>query len=46
MDGAPKYSGSKKFSWAGDILQPIHKGIQYYHGPNYGLPEEKNFSSP
>jgi len=29
--GSPLYSGSKKFSWAGDILQAIHKGIQHYH---------------
>jgi len=44
MVGAPKYSGSKKFSWAGDILQAIHKEIQHYHGSNYGLPEERRVS--
>jgi len=39
MVGAPKYS--RRLSWAGDILQAIHKGIQHYYSPNYDLPKQR-----
>jgi len=38
---APKCSRYKKFSWACNLLQTIHKGVQHYHGSNYGLLEER-----
>jgi len=35
---ALKYS-RYKFSWACNLLQTIHKGVQHYQSPNYGLSE-------